>query len=62
MQDAKKLFYESMQLYLQAGRAVGEAKAVLQTKHVASLHRVLEVDPHSAEAQCNLGLMSTCTR
>jgi TPR repeat protein len=57
MQDADELFYESMQLDLRAGRAVGEAKAGLQRQHFDMLHRVLEVDPHHASAQSDLGVM-----
>jgi TPR repeat protein len=56
MQNADKLFYEAMQLYLRAGRAaVGEGKADLQRQHFDMLRRVLEVDPHHAAALSNLG-------
>jgi TPR repeat protein len=57
MQNAEELFYHSVQLYLRAERAAGEAKANLQRQHFDKLYRVLEVDPHHAVAQCNLGVM-----
>jgi TPR repeat protein len=57
MQNADELLYESVHLDLQAGRAVGEAKAGLQRQCFEMLHRVLEVDPHHAPAQSNLGCM-----
>jgi TPR repeat protein len=58
MQDAEELFYQAMQLYLRANkRAAGEGKADLQRQYMAKLRRVLEVDPHHAAAQFNLGHM-----
>jgi TPR repeat protein len=57
MQNAEELFYPAMQLCLQARRAVGEAKADLQRQCFDMMRRVLEVDPHCAGAQCNLGVM-----
>jgi TPR repeat protein len=57
MQNAEELFYESVQLYLRAERAVGEAKSDVWRQHFDMLHRVLEVDPHHAAAQSNLGTM-----
>jgi TPR repeat protein len=57
MQDAEELFYQSTHLDLRARRAVGEAKAGLQRQCFEMLHRVLEVDPHHAVAQYNLGVM-----
>jgi TPR repeat protein len=57
MQDAKELFYGSVQLQLRAKRAVGEAKAGLQRQHFDMLRRVLEVDPHHAKAMFNLGII-----
>jgi TPR repeat protein len=57
MQDAKELFYQSVQLRLRAERATGRAKAGLQRQCFGMLHRVLEVDPRHAGAHVNLGYM-----
>jgi TPR repeat protein len=57
MQNAEKLCYQSVQLYLRAERAAGEAKADLQRQYIDMLHRVVEVDPHHIDAQHNLGVI-----
>jgi TPR repeat protein len=58
MQDAKELFYESVQLDIRAKKAPTQAKQdALYAKEYALLHRMLRVDPSLVEAQYNLGNM-----